>query len=1175
MVGIQRKCIQSYPRLINLRQGHDHIILSANRHKNTFSPEVDKKMQEYYQKMYSGEISITTMVKDLQNLKNSDTVQEQDLFACMIHSLFDEYTCYPSYPIEPLATTSVLFGSLIEYHLLEGLALNVALGMVLDAVKKHPPKDNMYKFGLQALKYFPKRLQEWRGFCQHLTTIPGLQNTDIMEIALRVVSSGDSQSILNGGDGEPDQIGFPTQSLSNGAIEPDLTPQPIAAFRALRLDSSPQDEDSYEEPIERVRDKILFIVNNLTASNLEVKLKEFQSCLDEKAYRWFADYLVVQRARLEPNNHKLYVDFLDGFGSKILHAEVLHESFRNAFGLLNNENTIHSAADRAHLKHLGIWLGGLTLAKDKPIKHKIIAFKDLLIEAYDSQRLVVALPFTCKVLEQASKSTVFRPPNPWTMAILRLLAELYRFAELKLNLKFEIEVLCKALGTDIKNIEASTEIRDRPPLQDEAEALVDSMGDFSSLIFPRDDRTDRFSENAINSLLPDLNGQIVISNSLNGFGQHPGIKRILHTAIDRAIREIISPVVERSVTIAAISTSQLILKDFATEANEDKMRKAAHSMVQTMAGSLALVTCKEPLRMSMSNHIRQLLLTSGYPEPSFADQAILVVVNDNLELASAVIEKAAQEKALPEIDDNLQQAYAMRRMHRERRGNQPFSDPTMSRFVVSLPEPFRLKPGGLSPTQLNVYDEFSRMPRASGDVIAAARMSQEVISDFAPISQPAEGPSPLPLTHQNLALAQQQQQQQQPQQQLPQPQQRQALLPPPSIISRPTQSQQGDIVKATRDRLFELMNEISSALKEVSEERLADLPENSHLKVLINEVIRFTASSAFTDNLCLGLALQLFKLVYSQVESNIEIEVYILLLEKLCQLSTPTAEEVKSLLTSQEIEELSNLPVTILLIRSHLITLNLLDVTIVRAIEDGKPNAIEFLASLIREIVLGPDPIAMRSDFASSLDKLTHVVQQDPNNSVGRSLLQELQNFERPPPPPEEEQLPKEATLRDQLAYIFEEWVQLYEHPSTNEKTFAAFISQLYHEKTLEDQATSALFFRTCLETAIEHHEKEITTSEDPTFNSVYNPIDGLAKLIMLLAKYHLEQSQDDSADKANYLKAIFSVLILVFNHQHELMRGAMFNQKVFYRLFSSLLSEWNDVERQLESYQRPIMLAF
>jgi CCR4-NOT transcription complex subunit 1 CAF1-binding domain len=44
---------------------------------------------------------------------------------------------------------------------------------------------------------------------------------------------------------------------------------------------------------------------------------------------------------------------------------------------------------------------------------------------------------------------VFRLPNPWTMAMMNVLAELHREPDMKLNLKFEIEVLCKNLQIDI------------------------------------------------------------------------------------------------------------------------------------------------------------------------------------------------------------------------------------------------------------------------------------------------------------------------------------------------------------------------------------------------------------------------------------------------------------------------------------------------------------------------------------------------------------------------------------------------------------------------------------------------------------------------------------------------------------------------------------------------------
>jgi CCR4-NOT transcription complex subunit 1 len=85
-------------------------------------------------------------------------------------------------------------------------------------------------------------------------------------------------------------------------------------------------------------------------------------------------------------------------------------------------------------------------------------------------------------------------------------------------------------------------------------------------------------------------------------------------AVDRAVREIILPVVERSVTIAGISTRELVTKDFATEPNEEKLRKAGHLMAQKLAGSLALVTCKEPLKSNMATHLRQFLAENGFNE---------------------------------------------------------------------------------------------------------------------------------------------------------------------------------------------------------------------------------------------------------------------------------------------------------------------------------------------------------------------------------------------------------------------------------------------------------------------------------------------------------------------------------------------------------------------------------
>jgi CCR4-NOT transcription complex subunit 1 len=51
---------------------------------------------------------------------------------------------------------------------------------------------------------------------------------------------------------------------------------------------------------------------------------------------------------------------------------------------------------------------------------------------------------------------------------------------------------------------------------------------------------------------------------------------IVAQAVENAIKEIISPVISRSVTIALITTRELALKDFALEPDEKKVLQGTH-----------------------------------------------------------------------------------------------------------------------------------------------------------------------------------------------------------------------------------------------------------------------------------------------------------------------------------------------------------------------------------------------------------------------------------------------------------------------------------------------------------------------------------------------------------------------------------------------------------------------
>ena len=56
---------------------------------------------------------------------------------------------------------------------------------------------------------------------------------------------------------------------------------------------------------------------------------------------------------------------------------------------------------------------------------------------------------------------MFRPPNPWIIGILALMAEIYAQDKLKLNLTFEIEMLFRNFNLQISDTRVTNELASR------------------------------------------------------------------------------------------------------------------------------------------------------------------------------------------------------------------------------------------------------------------------------------------------------------------------------------------------------------------------------------------------------------------------------------------------------------------------------------------------------------------------------------------------------------------------------------------------------------------------------------------------------------------------------------------------------------------------------------------
>ncbi|TMW44803.1 hypothetical protein DOY81_010121 [Sarcophaga bullata] len=262
-----------------------------------------------------------------------------------------------------------------------------------------------------------------------------------------------------GGQPPPDSI-YRSNSVTGNLVTTPTQQKPMAVVQSIhpaRMKSIvtatnidtllvANQEEKITVPPETVQDKTAFIFNNLSQLNIPQKVEEIKDIMTKEYWPWLSQYLVLKRASMEFNFHSLYSNFLDALKNPEINKYVTKETIRNIKVLLRSDKGVVNFSDRSLLKNLGHWLGIMTLARNRPILQIDLDLKSLLAEAYHKgqHELLFVVPFVAKILESSNKSKVFKTPNPWTMAIMNVLGELHhQEPDLKLNLKFEIEVLCK------------------------------------------------------------------------------------------------------------------------------------------------------------------------------------------------------------------------------------------------------------------------------------------------------------------------------------------------------------------------------------------------------------------------------------------------------------------------------------------------------------------------------------------------------------------------------------------------------------------------------------------------------------------------------------------------------------------------------------------------------------
>jgi CCR4-NOT transcription complex subunit 1 len=1145
-VQLYRLCLQGYPRLFNYGEDEKrNAVIEGNDEErgSVLSPAALSEMEERYKEMYGGNTNPDALVAELNRLKVSEDPADQELFAAMLYGLFEEYHCFGEYPNEALATTAVLFGGLVSYRVLSGIPEQAAIFGIFEAVSEYTPEDPMYRFGLQALIHLLPRLKEWPHLAERILHTPNLQNTQVIPAAQTVLQEMQQE---NGGiNGEE------TNGLTNGALEDELPADTVPPFSAIRVDP-PLRENFYEEPDEDISDKVTFVLNNVSKRNFEEKFKEIENTLEDKYHQWFAHYLVEELAKSQPNFQGLYLQLLENFNKRLLWAEVLRETYASCQRMLNAQATMDNASERTTLKNLAGWLGAITLARDQPILYRNLSFKDLLIEGHATQRLIVVIPFTCKTLLQAAHSKAFRPPNPWIVELLGVLSELYHcIPELKLNMKFEIEMLCRDLNVDIKDIAPLDVIRSRPLLENPMMTAYmpdggpDAFGDNLLMSLSKRSPNDRFQPDAVINAVPDLGNMLQIPQAVGNISQQQ-MRDIFVTAAQQAIYEIIAPVVERSVTIAAISTSELIQKDFATEGDESKVTSSSHTMVKALSGSLALVTCKEPLRMSITNNIR--LYANRHLHEQLPEGQILMFVNDNIDTVCSLVERAAEEHSLSEIDLQLQQSVEERRQHNEQRPNEPFMPAPVNRWATLIPEPYSQDRSGLNRQQLAIYEEFGRQVRipppahGSNASVDNSRQLPDVLSDNFGLPTPGEAPA-LPSQPGRLQPGQ----------------------------TNPGHAADGFLDEgATLQRVLQLLTELQRTCREASEEHISEIGEGAAIRHIYEQLVRLLDAAAHRDNICLYAGTQCLRVIYGDNASRLEVEVFVRLITQVCRISVHAGRHITMQLATFEEDPIFNAAATISLRTEGLIDVQNIDTQVARALSARRKAVLPYLKDVLDEMLLGESPVALRTDFVLTYDALNGWLNDEPDLKIAREIMFKLQI-----PAGQLNGLPSPSSdhKNDQLEYIFEEWVRL-QRKETPEPSYLAFLQQLHDHRVIVDPVDTLAFFRTCLNMSCASFDR-LSNMPYPTHDQVFIEADALAKLIAYMIIYQGPIEGNAQVQRAKSLDAILRLIILIMNDHHNKQRDH-WNGRIYYRLFSALLCElYSNREQMTPEEEQEIYAVF
>ena len=665
-------------------------------------------------------------ITECEKLHRSESPRDKQLFACVVHILFEECKAIGSYPWSSLTAAARLFGQLVDRNLLTNQRVQMALQFIHQAISKNDQRAT--EFGIMALECFYKRLEEWPHYGKQLRAIDNVYLDMRIPGVMAVVSRSLKQRRA---------ADEPAEDKDGKKDEPKEQAVKDIGLHQHDITTLISNEDKFSVPTQIIQDQINFLVGNTDPSKLHTNAQELKRLVVPEFYPYFADYFVVKRVSLELNHHAMYLELLAAIGSPELDKAIRVATVKAVDRVLKSEKIRTDSSERSLLKNLGAWYGQITIARNIPVLARELNFKEMLHDGLRQGKLVAVVPFIAKILEHCvGPKCIFRPQNPWTMCQLECLLDVYALRDLRITLRFEIEVLLKNIGVkaeDIAQFSRATRPRNAVTIADIRESIEVLEGND----FRADDNNAMYSQGGINirqttpppkttRLTADAapyqpqramepapipaypsvelsESTVVVTDDARYFPEEKlsayrhAIVKILDPVISHC-----SSVLERIVNIATYTTINLVLKDFQADSDPNVVLRACTAVARSLAANLC-INLRETLTAKILQFV-DYLASQVIKDPKKEEFQMLkdTIYRNNYNVVLRALESQAAERVVGKVRDVLHHFQKNPESYGRFRPS-PEELATMS----SAPDLLRCRPP--SHEQRAVYEEFFNM----------------------------------------------------------------------------------------------------------------------------------------------------------------------------------------------------------------------------------------------------------------------------------------------------------------------------------------------------------------------------------------------------------------------------------------------------------------------------------